>query len=41
MTMAKMHQTVVDHTIWERADKSGIRGTDKDLAEAENWTPPK
>jgi hypothetical protein len=37
--MAKMHLTIEENTNWTGAIKTPIRGTDRDMAEAEAWKP--
>lgn len=35
-----MNLVIEDHTVWDHAARPRVRGTDRDLAEAEVWTPP-
>ena len=34
-----MHRAAVKGAVWHLADTAGVRWLDKDLAEAEDWTP--
>ena len=39
LALARLHQATEDHTIWDGADKTLLRGEDPELTEAENWQP--